>query len=199
MQILETGLAWLGTCLDKISLEDFRQIVSAVQEASFAAHRFNGQRAQRSELAILDCSEQLRNTLSLETKALLTFLSLILRAFADRNQPERRAFAQELLLPLCRQLFDWYNVDMGITELSPKAVKGPGPLLTHDLWEVLAVIPVVLSLLHGFSAFEDDDFCDHVPAFYDDLCQIVQSPHEDVRIALSAVFQRIGRQFRIVR
>ncbi|KAI9357006.1 hypothetical protein DFJ73DRAFT_953328 [Zopfochytrium polystomum] len=161
-------------------------MLSCLERSYRFAKAFNEDMELRMALYRMGFMKQLPNLLKQETSSVSTYVSVLVRMYADPSEERKhhRAKIGERLIPLCLEILSNYN------KLDPEAKRR----------NVAAWRPVVVVILNAFLEFDDDQFNAHIPQFYYEFVDILlQDLTPDVRTILHSILARAGSRLGISR
>ncbi|KAI8581481.1 hypothetical protein K450DRAFT_231499 [Umbelopsis ramanniana AG] len=151
------------------------------------AERFNNDTELRMALWRFGFMKQLPNLLKQETSSGACYVANLMRMFANieniSDRDERREEIEQTLIPLCNEIFTLYSeLDH---ETKPK--------------NIAAWTPVVVSILHGLTNLQDQDFSRHLPQFYESSVNMLAQDNliPEIRVVLRTLLLRVGKAYNI--
>ncbi|KAI8381215.1 uncharacterized protein BYT42DRAFT_613016 [Radiomyces spectabilis] len=163
------------------------KLMGCLGQSFHFAKRFNIDNDLRMALWRFGFMKQLPNLLKQETCSGGCYVSVLMRMYANleniSDRDEQREDIENILIPLCNEIFTLYT---GLDhETKPK--------------NIAAWTPVVVSILNGLSQLQDEDFLRHVPQFYLPAVELLgqESLLPEIRIALRNLLIRIGKTYKI--
>eukprot|EP00179_Madagascaria_erythrocladioides_P004385 CAMPEP_0198322282 /NCGR_PEP_ID=MMETSP1450-20131203/10795_1 /TAXON_ID=753684 ORGANISM="Madagascaria erythrocladiodes, Strain CCMP3234" /NCGR_SAMPLE_ID=MMETSP1450 /ASSEMBLY_ACC=CAM_ASM_001115 /LENGTH=729 /DNA_ID=CAMNT_0044025891 /DNA_START=1 /DNA_END=2187 /DNA_ORIENTATION=+ len=164
--------------------------LSDALERSFAfAHKFNLDLDLRFSLWKAGFMNQVPNLFKQETTGMVAFLRLLFVLYLDDfKDSESRTKVSGKLFGFCEEILRGFVISNGNLRDKPEEQR-----------ELLALVPVVCSILHGFLQMPEERFTEHLGKFFDLFMELIEVESRDVRMSVSDVIRfRIGSRLNVL-